>query len=321
MASRTVAETDWIYSSRTIRLFVGPDKRVFAVHENLIVRHSSVFAAMLDTANGMSEAIKAEATLGDTQPSTFASFIDWATYGDYKFHAIIQKTVAAKPQPPKDAAAAKGEDQHESFQQLLQQYPPDLIAKKLYLLYMQWFVYSGLPDGLYRHPRPELTGTAPADDDFDADLDLAMENREFGERCYHHVQVFVFADCYNIPELRQFCLHKLHRCLQRAKLSDEGYQLLFELIAIAYDNTGEGDPLRKLFVQACVADLCLIRRAPGFSSVLDGVPEVAADIFREQPKYWDCRLVALCDVEAKFKRPESDSTPCERGSRKERSDL
>ncbi|KAF6822338.1 hypothetical protein CPLU01_12075 [Colletotrichum plurivorum] len=278
---------------------------------------------MLDTANGMSEAIKAEATLGDTQPSTFASFIDWATYGDYKFHTTIQKRpMATQPQPTRNAAVAKAEgDQHESFEQHLRQYPEDLIAKKPYLLYMQLFVYSGLPDGLYRHPRPELAGTAPADDDSDAELDLAMENREFGERCYHHIQVFVFADCYNIPELRQLCLHKLHRCLQRAKLSYKGYQILFEIIAIAYENTGEGDPLRKLFVQACVADLCLVRQTPGFSGFLDRVPGVAADIFREQPKYWDCRLVALCDVEAKFMRPESDSTPCERDSRKERSDL
>lgn len=306
-----------ILTSRIIRFFVA-GKKEFLVHENLIVQHSPVFAAMLDAANGMIEATRAEVALEDTQPAIFASFVDFATYGNYSMDYTAEAQSLGRTQSL-GSTAPKAAYEQDSLHDDLQLIPTELIAKTPYLRYIQLFIDCGLPDGLYGDPQPwrNFCNTTLTESGFVRDHRIVQVHRELRERCNHHVQVYVFADYYDVPKLRQICLYKVHYCLQRARRSKKGYKLLFETILLAYDNTREGDLLRKLFVQACVADLYNIRQVPGFSDLLERVPGLAMDILQEQPKYWEDREVALSDVDTKFLR-EKDVPRCERQARKKR---
>lgn len=60
-----------------------------------------------------------------------------------------------------------------------------------------------------------------------------------------HAKLYVLADKYMIPHLKDICLHKLHNNLVATKITDETIDYLIELILYTYANTSdEGDILR-----------------------------------------------------------------------------
>ncbi|KAF4778573.1 hypothetical protein HER10_EVM0007121 [Colletotrichum scovillei] len=139
------------------------------------------------------------------------------------------------------------------------------------------------------------------DEELEANFDLMVANRLFGEICMHHVRLYIFADRYDIAQLRQVSL-------TRARLGNPGYQLLFGVIVFAFANTMPGDKIRKLLIQTCVADFSMVRAMPSFTDLLHRVPELGVEIMTELPTYWEERKKAINDVNAKFASAQPDAT-------------
>ncbi|WYZ45994.1 hypothetical protein EsH8_IX_000219 [Colletotrichum jinshuiense] len=253
--------------------------------------------------NGMRESKEGVVELDDIEPQIFTSFIEYALYGNYEMPnpQSSKKETTTQDRPMLIPIVELSEEDYASLSEHLFSQDSLLRRRQPYLKYMDLFVGQGADGMLYGLPK-RLPGTEK--EDLEKDSDLLMENRQFGEICMHHVKVYMFADRYNISKLRQLCLNRLHGCLVRAKLSDSGYHLLFNVIEFAFANTIPGDKLRKLLVQNCVADLSLIRNMPGFRRLLIQVPEIGFEIISELPKYWESRDKALIDIDAKFKENE-----------------
>ncbi|KAK1585604.1 uncharacterized protein LY79DRAFT_670995 [Colletotrichum navitas] len=130
-------------------------------------------------------------------------------------------------------------------------------------------------------------------------LGRSVADWQFGLIVAHLIKPYVFADRYDVSELRQLCLHRLHSALIRAGLSRTGYLYLFDAITFTFENTCPGDKIRKLFVQTCVADLVLVRTMPGYNDLCCRVPELAYEMTMELPEYWNTYIHALRDLASK----------------------
>ena len=97
-----------------------------------------------------------------------------------------------------------------------------------------------------------------------------------------HVQLYVFAEKYDIDPLRRLSLHKLQRTLAGYTLYDERVGDVVELIRYSYSNTtdhsGHTDDLRSLVTHyaACMIE-DLARRAE-FRSLLQEAGSFAGDL-------------------------------------------
>ncbi|KAF9874790.1 hypothetical protein CkaCkLH20_07927 [Colletotrichum karsti] len=290
-AGRTIQDTEMIYTSRIFKFVIGQEGKEFYVHEGLVAPWSEAINRMLQ--NGMRESQEGVVVFKDLDTVVFASFLDFATYRNYKFQ---------RSQDPKipQVDHRSPEKRCDSLRDHLVPYQgTGMMDKRPYLKYMYLFVESSHTGRIYG----PASGPAELNPPFDVELDLSISNREFGEVTRHHVKLYAFAEQWGVSELKQLCLHKIHSCLTWVKLSNSGYNLLFDIINLAYSSTMPGDKLRKLLNQMCVADITMIRGMPGFSRLAHDLPEIAVDILLEEPKYWEEKAKALEDVIGKFRPP------------------
>ncbi|GKT45332.1 uncharacterized protein ColSpa_05513 [Colletotrichum spaethianum] len=289
MATRSIDDIE--------RFLVGPERKAFHVNEKLVVSCSGVFKKMLT--NGMRESQEAVVELDELEPRVFTSFIKYTIYGNYEVPMARKSHESAAGAKDKEIAVVP-EGDYDSISDHVSKQVTLLISNRKsapYVQYMESLVHQGCTGKLYGKPSALPANEKP---DLEANFDLMVANRQFGEICAHHVKVYIFADKYDVRELKQLCLHRLHCSLVRAKLSDAGYQLLFDAAAFAFENTLPGDKIRKLFVQTCVADFSLVRVMPGYKDLCCQAPEVVYEIMMELPKYWDTHRNALIDVASKF---------------------
>ncbi|GJC78417.1 hypothetical protein ColLi_01255 [Colletotrichum liriopes] len=297
MATKSIDDLESVLTSRVITFLVGPDKKAFHVNEKLVVSCSEIFKKMLT--NGMRESQEGVVELDEHEPRVFTSFINYTIYGNYEVPIARGKHKSATGDMDEELLVVPDSEYDSLSDHVLKQ--ATLLADSRrsvpYVQYMESFVHQGDTGKLYGKPPRLLANERP---DLEANFDLMVANRQFGEICTHHVKLYIFADKYDIAELRQLCLHRLHCSLVRAKLGDTGYKLLFDAIAFTFENTLPGDKIRKLFVQTCVADFSLVRLMPFYKDLCYQVPEVVYEIMVELPKYWDTHRNALIDVASKF---------------------
>ncbi|KZL79366.1 hypothetical protein CI238_01326 [Colletotrichum incanum] len=297
MATKFIDDLESVLASRAITFLVGPEKKAFHVNEKLVTSCSEIFKKML--ASGMRESQEGVVELDEHEPRVFTSFINYTIYGNYEVPVARERHKSAMDGTDKEVLVVPDSEYDSLADHVLKQ--AALLANNRksapYIQYMELFVRQGDTGKLYGKPPGLLTNGKP---DLEANFDLMVANRQFGEICAHHVKLYIFADKYDIGELRQLCLHRLHCSLVRAKLSDTGYELLFDAIAFTFEKTLPGDKIRKLFVQTCVADLGLVRLMPSYKDLCCQVPEVVYEIMMELPKYWDTHRNAVIDVASKF---------------------
>ncbi|KAK1543725.1 hypothetical protein CPAR01_04358 [Colletotrichum paranaense] len=270
--NRGVPDLEGVLTSRVVTFRIGPDRKPFQIHEKLVASRSVIFDRML--ANNMRESLEGVVDIEDVEPE------------------------------PDNAKLIPGET-YDSLLEHVLKYDFGLSKKQPYLRYLTLFINQGTPGKLYGMP-PGFPWNK--DEELEANFDLMVANRLFGEICMHHVQLYILADRYDIAQLRQVSLHRLHSSLTRARLSDAGYQLLFGVIEFAFTNTMPGDKIRKLLIQTCVADFSMVRAMPSFTDLLHRVPELGVEIMTELPTYWEERKKAINDVNAKFASAQSDAT-------------
>ncbi|KAI3543738.1 hypothetical protein CSPX01_06061 [Colletotrichum filicis] len=276
--NRGIPDLEGVLTSRVVTFRIGPDRKPFQIHEKLVASRSVIFDRMLT--NHTRESLEGVVEIEDVEPEVFTSFIKFAFYGNYNV-PTSHKLQKAEDQEPENANLIPGET-YDSLLEHVLKHDFRLSKKQPYLRYLTLFINQGTPGKLYGMP-PGLPWNK--DEELEANFDLMVANRLFGEICMHHVQLYIFADRYDIAQLRQVSLHRLHSSLTRARLSDAGYQLLFGVIEFAFTNTMPGDKIRKLLIQTCVADFSMVRAMPSFTDLLHRVPELGVEIMTELPTY------------------------------------
>ncbi|KAK2004409.1 hypothetical protein LX36DRAFT_649963 [Colletotrichum falcatum] len=233
--------------------------------------------------SGMRESHEGVVELDDLEPAVFTSFIRYSLSGNYE-------VPVTRPVP----------ENHPSLCECIGSLERLVIANLRllpYIEYMELFANQGHTGKLYGKPPAHPTGGSRNPE---SHCDLSAVTSQFGPACVHHVKIYIFADKYDVSQLRQLCLHKLHLSLVHERFGDGGYRYLFEAIALAFENTRPGDRLRKLFVQACVADLATVRAAPGYKDLCSRAPELAYEMMMELPEYWNTSSNARRDIASKF---------------------
>lgn len=101
--------------SYPFKFLVGPDKKEFFVHVDLLVQHSRTLGTI--ATGNFSEAKEGVAQLGDLEPDTFRRFVEYAYRGDYTIDHFTKETKqegSEKEEPPLSSAeTTSGQDQLE----------------------------------------------------------------------------------------------------------------------------------------------------------------------------------------------------------------
>lgn len=95
-----------------------------------------------------------------------------------------------------------------------------------------------------------------------------------------HARLWVFAECYDIPALRDLCLHKLHRDLIMFNLSEHNSDGLVDLLEYIADNTMESQhsvegltpgecTLRNLLLRYTICHPDILRGSKRFGKLLE----------------------------------------------------
>lgn len=103
-----------------------------------------------------------------------------------------------------------------------------------------------------------------------------------------HAKLWVFAECYDIPALRDLCMHKLHRDLIMFDLSERNSDELVNLLEYIADNTMESQhsvegltsgesPLRNLLLRYTVCHTDILRGSKRFGKLLENGGSLVRD--------------------------------------------
>ncbi|KAK2054733.1 hypothetical protein LY76DRAFT_619056 [Colletotrichum caudatum] len=282
IATRCLDDFLSILTSREVTFLIGPSRMAFHVNEKLVASCSEVFRKMLT--NRMRESQEGVVELDDVEPRVFTSFIQYTLCGNYQVPGPVDEMEIVVETGDKEALFLRD---WELWSFATRPRTFDINGKPLSSpQYAAAFIRQGDACMPYAKP-PGLPAREISDTDEYVDLSFA-ESR-FAMICGHHVKLYIFADMYDVVDLRQLCLHRLHRSLAyrllrsvvHAKLGDAEYQHLFDAVAFVFENTCTGDKIRKLFVQACAADFSLVCLMSGYKDLCLRVPEVAYEMTME----------------------------------------
>jgi len=97
-----------------------------------------------------------------------------------------------------------------------------------------------------------------------------------------HAQLYVFADKYDISDLKDLSLHKLHRTLVEFTVFPQRVGDIVDLIRYSYSNTfdspGRRDQLRDLVIQYAACVITSLANNAEFQSLLEEPGSLARDL-------------------------------------------
>ncbi|KAI1641133.1 hypothetical protein F4809DRAFT_658985 [Biscogniauxia mediterranea] len=224
-------------ASKPFRFLVGPDKKAFMMHADLVAHLSKPLAVLI---NGkMKEAREGYAELPEVDERTFVRFCQFAYTGDYKVPAPTSSELADTPSTfiP-----------NTWFQPNTQMGKPCVPSPARSMTSLLWDSFKGRT---YTVPNPQpppkealQSGTPPV-----TTLEVFLS----------HARVYVLADYYDIERLRILSVKKLHKSLA-SSLSPKTPDCITPLVKYCFENTVDKcdakDPLRELVTgyMACKID-------------------------------------------------------------------
>lgn len=290
--------------SKTFRFLIGPEREEFHLHAALVSHHSKPLGVLV---NGqMKEAREGCGLLEEVDKHTFVRFCEYLYTGDYQpadFTIVLDESsvqcadVNQNPQEdssePKQSASrpitedmifsnpepqvhersiAEDEDPlgnwprntKKKASKAVEPLPPPPISKKTSL--WKQFLQRG------------YNGQIP---DFDA-----RKNRESCEEYtdvfLSHARVYVFAEAYNVQQLRYVALQKLQRTLAGFTLYEERTGDITTLLRYVYENTAEHkhelDDLRSLVIHFAACNIETIAQDESFKNMLKEGGSIIGDL-------------------------------------------
>ncbi|GAB1316397.1 hypothetical protein MFIFM68171_06607 [Madurella fahalii] len=273
-----------IASSKLFRFSVGPDRREFTVHSAIVAPQSPVLNTLIN--GNFSEASEGHATLESVDEQTFVSFIQYAYTGDYR-DRWPQRTGA-----PAEASACNVPqagptrvDDPEPMEEPMGEpaIEPPAVKKGPYKCgycgqrlregrdLLLWEAFRTAVNRRYSAFRP--TPSMDATEDY---TDVFIS----------YARVYVFADCYQIPELMGLTLEKLGQTLVAFKLYDERVDDVIKLLKYCFGNPTP-DTLKSLLVVYTPCKIEQISKSENFNQILAEHGELSARLVGELIKRLD----------------------------------
>ncbi|KAI2620645.1 hypothetical protein GGS26DRAFT_303592 [Hypomontagnella submonticulosa] len=231
-----------IAASKPFRFLVGPDKKEFQMHSELVARMSKPLDTLVK--GEWEEGKKEAAEWPEIDEGTFVRFCEFAYTGDYKAADPFEDipTPPEEDEPTVEVVAARP---------VLT--PHSLVSKKKPKKMTETFEFplsSPSPSrNTMRQQFRDAIGDEPDKRPKEEPNTDPLTN--YSEVLLSHARLYTLADYYNIEELMGLCVRKLHRTLkvfnlhQGARVTD-----VAQLIDYAYKNTAnrgdEQDKLRSL---------------------------------------------------------------------------
>ncbi|KAI2621173.1 hypothetical protein GGR54DRAFT_91300 [Hypoxylon sp. NC1633] len=237
-----------IGASKPFRFRVGPEKKEFMMHAELVAGMSKPLQALVK--GDWEEGKTGLAEMPELDVGTFVQFCEYAYTGDYKpappevkigdsFDQTPESPEPlpydAEPPPPEESEEPVGYEQEDPWGSVLR--PKKKKGQNKNVATILWQQFQA---GVGQEP----DGRAKEYPNTDASAD-------YSEVLLSHARLYAFADCYAIDALAGLCVRKLHRMLKvfdlhgGARVPD-----VAQLIDYTYKNTanreGRPDALRAL---------------------------------------------------------------------------
>ena len=287
---------DSFISSHPFRFLIGPDKKTFYVHTELVVQHSSALGALVS--GQMAEAKEGCATLEDVDEDTLVRFAEYMYTNDYSVpDPVIVQTASSStfendqdgidnwPLGKKSNKKKKKVAKSDSWHREATSEPAIEISEEAPLEYPQreckkdqlWSEFT--EKAHVKHHKP-------------------WEPRQNKISCEDYTQVFlchahlyVFSDRYCIEPLQELALQKLRLTLSRFILFNERVSDIVELVQYTYAHTMEHeegiDKLRSLVMDYVICQMEAIVEDKNFISLLQEPGALAKDLVQKSLRRLD----------------------------------
>jgi hypothetical protein len=304
------------------KFLVGPKKKEFALHRTAVSRLSKSLDQLV---NGpMREAKEQCVSWEDTDEDTFIRFGEWAYTGDYtpgspeilldasQIATSEQEGTVAQTNAPVDEslltllnlsrAKFDSPERHcnSEWTPTKWKYCCTLCSSKFTSPYCsecripRYANCTGCRNDIARKSTRHRIMEA-----FVGDLVQLQESesrfpRKIPESCEDYTEVFlsharlyVLADKYDIPELREYCLDNLYDDLLNRNVHADRIEDLVDLAKYSFANTIERDNLRKLVVEYCACFIKQLTKSDGFKDLVDGCPDFGSQLLAEVGRYME----------------------------------
>lgn len=237
----------------TFRFIIGPSGRVFDVHVIALEKTSKVLKILAQ--GPMSEAQEGQVILEDCSELVFERFCRFAYVGDYYYPS--KGTEEETPPVPKNSTGVVEQEKlvsneatelatQPSFSRYAATVPASLSGCKSEVPYSVRpepnVVFPVMPRSTKKKTNPTnpwniflCAKYGESDVPFFPPRNSRFVN--FYEPLMCHAELYVFADRYDIPTLRDMCLYRLHQTLISFTVYWERLGDIVRLIEYVYDNT------------------------------------------------------------------------------------
>ncbi|KAK2759335.1 hypothetical protein FQN54_002813 [Arachnomyces sp. PD_36] len=289
----------------TFKFLIGEDKTPFFVHVSVLAKASKVLNVLAQ--GSMAEAIEGVAVLEDCPPHVFARFCEFTYMGDYEAAKALVASEASMEGVTATGAGAGGAAAGQMGQNALggatagpATVAGTTTAQGAIASSATTTTNSHTPT-LPRFPRTtkkRASATNPWNIFLKEDYGSASiffdpptndkPSTDFTPVFLSHVELYIFADRYDVPDLRDLCLYKLHQTLIHFIIFPERVGDISRMVEYVYNETpekeGESDRLRELvahYASVSLEDLMVDRE---FEEEILLIPGFAKDILRTNMK-------------------------------------
>lgn len=281
-----------IAASRPFRLLVGPDKKSFTVHSELLAQMSKPLNSLV---NGeMKEASDGVAAWPEVDEETFIRFWEFAYTRNYtvaasKFDPVepvpseppeppTSEPVPSEPPPPEPEPGPGPEPEPAltSWDASWDASFASAIRKKQKKMRLnsgsRLRPWSQFRDLCYEVPSPNI----PSEEEH------PKSRMKYSEVFHSHARMYVLADYYDIEALMMLSLKKLHQALLSAELSANGIDDVTVVLDYCFANTvdkgGSQDKLRHLLTLYAACMIEDLWPSPLFQELLERSGELSKAI-------------------------------------------
>ena len=249
-----------VFSSKPFKFVV--EEKPFYIHESLISRTSAPLGSMIT--GHMKEAQQGFAVLSDVTESTFARFVSWLYGKDYTAASFTTFNGDAGSAEASRTPKRESIDEDWNFSSVKKKKKKKGITVRTALKekFITW-----------------------DDEEYDVQPVVVRSNRasdeDFTDVFLSHAQLYVFAEKYDVQELKQLALRKLRHTLASFTLYRQRLEDVLTLVRYVYAETardGRGkEDMRSTLMFYVSTEMDLFEEHGGFKDLLTDDPEMLSD--------------------------------------------
>ncbi|KAL7943700.1 hypothetical protein V8C42DRAFT_328213 [Trichoderma barbatum] len=307
-----------ILLSKPFKFLVGPQKKQFMMHEAAVAILSKTLERLLN--GGMKESNEHCVCWEDTDEKTFIRFGEWAYTGDYKSEVPLILLDASQIAITTEVDDVTEETKQEPIVKSLVSFEAECVlvttataswrhcsrnstftidatcntCSRTYVVVRcpgcGTLQFKNCPQcrGIH-NPRKKrdmiskfnaLASYAPP-----TIIHTPRKNIEscedYSDVFLSHARLYVLADKYDIPELRQLSVHKLYATLKEFVLYPERMGDIIGLVKYAFRNTVGSDKLRTLMVEYCACIVEVLCESEDFEDLINDAPDFAYELIKQ----------------------------------------